>query len=71
MNEWARFWGMAFTAIVLSWLTHGVSGAIGYPLGWGWSALIGTAVAVLLWYWPYVWDLFAALAEAVADWGRY
>lgn len=71
MNEWARFWGAVFTALVLTWLTHWVSGAIDYPLAWGWSALIGTGVSVLLWYWPYIWELIDAIGDFFLDWGRY
>lgn len=71
MNEWARFWGAVVTALALTWLTHWVSGAIDYPLAWGWSALIGTGVSALLWYWPYIWELIDAIGDALLDWGRY
>lgn len=67
MNEWARFWGAVVTAITLTWLAHWVSAAVDYPLGWGWSTLIGSGLALLLWYWPYLGGLFEAIGDAFAD----
>jgi hypothetical protein len=68
VNEWARFWGAVLTALALTWLTHWVSGAVEFPLSWGWSALIGTGVAVLLWYWPYIWGLIDAIGDVLSGW---
>lgn len=70
MNEWVRFFAAVTTAALLTWFTHWVSGAVEYPLGWGWSALIGAVVAVILWYGFDLWDALCVAADALTDWGR-
>lgn len=70
MNQGARLFWALVTAAALTWFTHWVSGAVGYPLGWGWSVLIGGVVAALIWYWEYAWGLIDFIGDVLADWGR-
>jgi len=70
VNEGARLSWALVTAGALTWFTHWVSGAVDHQLGWGWSTLIGSAVAALIWYWNYFWGLMDMLGDILADWGR-
>lgn len=71
MSEWARFFWALLTAAALTWLGHWLSGALDYQLGWGWCALIGAVIALLVWYWSGLADLVASVIDAITDWGRW